>query len=96
MYQYNYKMSHISISIPQSKLSFGFDVDEDLNVTKIYNPIFIDHGLSVGDQLVYFQGYMLQKKSDILVAAQKSKEARMKNPLYPGDQPAFDFLFKKM
>ena len=88
-------MSHISISIPLSKLSFGFDVDEDLNVTKIYNNIFVDHGLSVGDRLVYFQGYMLQKKSDILVVAQKSKEARMKNPLYPGDKPAFDFLFSK-
>lgn len=89
-------MSHISISIPLSKLSFGFDVDEELTLTKIYNSIFIDHGLSVGDRLLYFQGYMLQKKSDILVVAQKSKEARMKNPLYPGDDPTFDFVFQKM
>ena len=88
-------MCDISISIPHSKLSFGFDVNEDLIVTKIYNKLFLDHGLSVGDRLVYFQGYMLLKKSDILVVAQKSKEARLKNPLYPGDQPTFDFGFQK-
>lgn len=88
-------MCDISISIPLSKLSFGFDVDENLSVTKIYNKIFIDHGLSVGDRLLYFQGYLLVKKSDILVVAQKCKEARMKNPLYPGDQPTFDFGFQK-
>lgn len=89
-------MTELSISIPQSNLSFGLDVDEDLIVTKIYNKLFTDHGLSVGDRLVYFQGYMLLKKSDILVVAQKSKEARIKNPLYPGDNPTFDFVFTKM
>ena len=88
-------MSEFSISIPVSKLSFGFDIDEDLRVTKIYNSILSDYGLRTGDHLIYFQGYMLLKKSDILVVAQKSKEARMKNPLYPGDQPTFDFLFKR-
>lgn len=88
-------MSNFSISIPVSKLSFGFDIDEELRVTKIYNSILSDHGLRIGDYLIYFQGYMLLKKSDILVIAQKSKDARMKNPLYPGDQPTFDFLFKR-
>ena len=67
-------MSEVSISIPVSKLSFGFDIDEDLRVTKIYNSNLSDYGLRTGDHLIYFQGYMLLKKSDLWWSLKKAKK----------------------
>ena len=84
----------IQVTLPASKTSLGLDVDESLQVVKLYDARFMDHGIKCGCKLVRFQGYTLTKKSDIITALIQWNNQFQKDTLYPGDSKEFVYEFE--
>tara|TARA_B100000902_G_C26489450_1_gene518599 strand:- start:107 stop:394 length:288 start_codon:yes stop_codon:yes gene_type:complete len=84
----------IQVTLPASKTSLGLDVDESLQIIKLYDTRFLDHGIKCGYKLVKFQGYVLTKKSDIITALIRWNNQLQGETLYPGDSKEFVYEFE--
>jgi len=87
-------MTDTIIAFPEPSFTFGFEVDNMMNFSRITNQHLIEAGVKVGDKLLTFCGYHAGTMDHILTAIKERKDRIEREGLYPGEKREYRILVR--
>jgi hypothetical protein len=87
-------MTDTIVTFPEPSFTFGFEVDDMMNFSRVTNKYLIDAGVKIGDKLLTFCGYHAATMDHILNAIKERKDRIEREGLYPGEKREYRILVR--
>jgi hypothetical protein len=87
-------MTDAIVTFPEPSFTFGFELDDMMNFSRVTNQHLIGAGVKVGDKLLTFCGYHAATMDHILKAIKERKDRIEREGLYPGEKREYRILVR--
>ena len=87
-------MTDITVTFPFPAFTFGFELDDMMDFTKVTNTHLVAAGVKVGDKLLTFNGYHAGSRDHILMAIKERRERIERDGMYPGEKSEYRIIVR--